>query len=107
MEFSEWLKISLRRLDWSQRELSRQSGVSQSTISGLFAGKRPTGEVCRRLAMALGEPEEVPLRIAGYLSSEPEGDDPAIAELTELGRQLPSDQLREIIDLIRWKLTRL
>lgn len=56
--------------DWSQSRLARESGVSQTYISELEAGKwTPNLSILRKLAFALG----VPLSV--LLDDEYEGDD--------------------------------
>lgn len=49
------LRLLRDRQGWSQSELARRSGVSQTYISELEAGKKqPTVPIVRRLAAALG-----------------------------------------------------
>jgi|GEM_PF-1390940 len=55
---------------WSQSRLARESGVSQTYISELEAGKwSPNLSILRKLAIALGVP------VAALLDDEVEGDD--------------------------------
>jgi len=52
---NETLKTLRRAKGWSQTRLARESGVSQTYISDLEAGRsNPTVPVLKRLAAALG-----------------------------------------------------
>jgi transcriptional regulator with XRE-family HTH domain len=41
------IRLARRRIPWSQHDLARRCGLSQSTISRLEAGKAPTVRVAR------------------------------------------------------------
>ena len=54
-EIGAAIRTARRRIPWSQHELARRCGVSQSSISRLEAGKAPTVRVARlaRILIAL------------------------------------------------------
>ena len=55
MTLNETLRILRQAKGWSQTRLARESGVSQTYISDLEAGRsNPTVPVLKRLAAALG-----------------------------------------------------
>jgi len=57
---------------WSQRELGRRAGVSNTAISKLESGDaEPTNNTIVRVALALGQDPEELLRLAGHLPSIP------------------------------------
>jgi transcriptional regulator with XRE-family HTH domain len=67
-KLSVWLSGKLNELGWSQRELARRSGLSQTVISGVISEDKKAGKnFCEKVAAALGEPPENILRMAGFL----------------------------------------
>lgn len=65
---SDWLSNELGDRGWSQRELSRRSGISPTQISDIISGKaNPGADSCVAIARALNEPPEDILRLAGIL----------------------------------------
>lgn len=85
-----WLIAQLDERGWSQRELGRRAGMSQTNISLVISGQqRPTFDFCAQVARALGmHPLELFQR-AGLLPSSPA---PVIEErqLLEHFRRLPA-----------------
>ncbi len=106
-KFRVWLSNELKAQRWSQRELARQSGVSQTLISQTLSGEvTPSADFCIKIAQALGEPPEKVLRLAGILPPSASEDDPTFTELTDLARTLTPKQRREVLHYIRFLLHR-
>jgi transcriptional regulator with XRE-family HTH domain len=76
----DWLAEELRKHNMSMRELARRAGVSHTTVADVMAGQRkPTWEFCAAIARPLNaDPREV-FRLAGLLSSKPDGGNPDVA----------------------------
>lgn len=99
--FGKWLLKELDERRWSMREFARRSDVSESTISRVVSGKRnPSSALCRRMAEVLHLPPERIFREAGLLPSTPE-ESPRIKEVLYLFRQLPEDERRRILLIMR------
>lgn len=103
------IKAARERKEWSQYELARQSGVSQSAIAKIETGarSRPSGDILQKLAQALdttvevllhepappddaGAPPVDLLRAAGY-------SEPLIARLVE---SWPRQPLKFRLDVV-------
>jgi transcriptional regulator with XRE-family HTH domain len=99
--FGKWLLSELETRRWSMRELARQTGVSESTISRIISGKRnPSSRLSRRIANALHVPPETVFREAGLLPDVNE-EAPGIKEALYLFRELPDDEQRRILLIMR------
>ncbi len=99
--FGRWLLDELDARRWSMRELARQTGVSESTISRIVSGKRnPSSALCRRMAEALRVPPERVFRQAGLLPNYPQ-ESPRMKEALYLFRELPEDERRRILLIMR------
>jgi transcriptional regulator with XRE-family HTH domain len=99
--FGRWLLSELDTRRWSMRELARQTDVSESTISRIISGKRnPSSRLSRRIAKALHVPPETVFREAGLL---PDSDEeaPGVKEALYLFRELPEDEQRRILLIMR------
>lgn len=99
--FGEWVLSELAVRRWSMRELARQTRVSESTISRIVSGKRnPSSRLSRRIAQALHVPPETVFREAGLL---PDADEeaPGVKEALYLFRELPEDEQRRILLIMR------
>ena len=84
MKYAEKLYRQLVRLGWNQQKLSRTSGVSDSEVSRILAGKSNPGlENAYRLSSAVGLSLD-------YMANENQTDDPVLesAGLTEAQREL-------------------
>jgi len=85
---SDWLVTELDVRGWSQRELSRRSGVSPTQISDIISGKaNPGADSSIAIARALSKPPEDILRLAGILPPLPppvENDQEAITLFRQL-----------------------
>lgn len=101
-----WLDANLKKRRWSQRKLSRQSGVSQPLISQVLQGDVvPSADFCIKVAQALEEPPEKLLRLAGLISSvetESGEDPPELAEITDLARLLSPSKRDEVLRYLRF-----
>ena len=71
-KLNQWIIDKLNELGWSQRELSRRSGVSPTTISDVINGQKPaTFDFCKAVAQPLrADPVDV-FRLAGLLPPAP------------------------------------
>lgn len=95
MEFSDWLRIQLQDKGWTNAELARRVGVSQTYIGNLVRGyspntksgkARPSVAVVDRMAKALNIPLDEARLVAGYA---PQLDRPVSAkEAIELIRRM-------------------
>lgn len=101
-ELRAWLSKELEKRHWSQRELARQSGISQPLVSQTLSGDvPPSADFCIKVAQALGEAPEKVLRMAGILPPALE-DDPTLAEIQDLVRNLPPSQRKDVLRYIRF-----
>lgn len=98
MNFIEWLEAELRERDWTAAQLSRQAGLYPATVSRVLNGERSPGtEFCKAVALALNVPDEVVFRRAGLLDPLPASkDDPMLADLVELAKQLTTEERRRL-----------
>jgi transcriptional regulator with XRE-family HTH domain len=56
MKTWQHIEAARKKRKWSRAELSRQAGLSESTIfKGISRGSRPTGHVLERIAKALAK----------------------------------------------------
>lgn len=94
-DFVSWLNRELQIRDWSQRELARRAGLSQTTVSQVLAYQRnPTPDFCIDVARALRLPPESMLRRAGHLAPAPQTpltDIPRLQEFVTRLQRLPLD----------------
>jgi transcriptional regulator with XRE-family HTH domain len=101
----KWLVEEMKKRGWSQRELSRRSGLPQSTLSQAIRGKRKiTPDVCTGIAQALGESPEYVMRLAGILPPASLEDDSTLQELIELVRHLSPENRQDVLEYIRFRL---
>ncbi|MHB9130451.1 MAG: helix-turn-helix domain-containing protein [Armatimonadota bacterium] len=67
-DFITWVKHELTARGWSQSELARRGGITQSHMSRVLSGERPPGQAfCRAMSRAFGVPLEQVFRQAGIL----------------------------------------
>lgn len=103
MKYAEKLYRQLVRLGWNQQKLSRASGVSDSEVSRILAGKSNPGlENAQRLAKAVGLSLD-------YMANEELTEDPRLetAGLTDSQRELLSiagsigiRQVTQVLDIV-------
>lgn len=81
----------LQRMEWSQRELARRTGISSSNISKMVRGKhRPTPETLEIIGNALGVDHVHLMRLSGIpLPKDKEERDPAIEHIAQRLESLP------------------
>lgn len=103
--FNEWLLEKMKELDWSQADLSRASGLTTGAVSNYINGRIPGEAALRKIAKALHMSPETVFRAAGILPPEPKKD-PAIDEILHLARNLPPEDVQDLIDLARAKIAR-
>ena len=67
-EFSEFIQREIERRNISQRELSKQAGLSIKAVYYIInnPGSKPNVETCSKLARSLDLPEALLLELAGY-----------------------------------------
>ncbi len=107
MKFNDWLLEQLNEINWSQADLARASGLTRAAISRYINDlpRTPDEAALRKIAKAFRYSPEIVFRAAGILPPAPK-DDPVIAEIEHLARQLSADDVQELIDLARVKLAR-
>ncbi|GIK39538.1 MAG: hypothetical protein BroJett011_33710 [Chloroflexota bacterium] len=103
-KLAAWVAREVKQRGWSYRELARQAGISQSLVSKTLSGNMPpSADFCIKIAQALGEAPEVPLRLAEILplpsTSE---DDPTLVELHDVVQHLLPDQRKEALRYLRF-----
>lgn len=105
MTFIDWLEQELKKRRWRQTDLAQEMGMSDSTLSHLFAGNRNPGpDLCNGIARAFGvAPEEV-FRMAGLLPPLPEQDDELARRLVESFKRLPIEKRQEVLSFVEWKV---
>jgi transcriptional regulator with XRE-family HTH domain len=66
-EFAKWLRIRLNNMQISPAELSRLTGIKDSTISRMLAGKtRPLAETLEKISPVIGVSLTDMLILSGY-----------------------------------------
>lgn len=66
-QFREWFQSQLARREWTQRDFSRRSGISPSTVSEWHRGTRvPDPASIDRIADVFGLPVDDVLTLAGH-----------------------------------------
>lgn len=110
----EFLTRELEERGWSQRELSRRAGLSQTSVSVVIAGQRkPTFEFLAAIAKPLGyDPVEL-FKLANLIPGqskiiqETRGDynpeDSSLRELYDYIQQLSPDERLELLRYIRFR----
>lgn len=99
--FSDFIQQELKRRDWSQADLARESGLSKQAISYLLVGrsKAPDVETIKKIADAFEIPYEIVYRKAGLLPKEKENvDEWALAVAAKINR-LPAES-RNLVDIL-------
>jgi transcriptional regulator with XRE-family HTH domain len=69
-------------------DLARASKFAPSLISRWMMGQRPSASSLQRVAEALGVSDDTLLTLAGYRQPEPTDDDPRVAAIIALLRQV-------------------
>lgn len=103
--FTDWLEEQMRQRAWSQAELARRAGVTQSAISLILSGSRQPGEdVSNALAKALKIPPEEVFRAAGLLPPS-RNENKKINELAHLAGELPDAELENVLEFAKHRLS--
>lgn len=110
MQFADGMKKKRKELQLSQLDLSRLSGVPQSTISAVETGIRiPTEDTMRLIAKGLGCSVG---ELLGEQGSDKQEDPTADSgdgikeDIISLINQLPEDALPQIRDYAAWLKSR-
>jgi transcriptional regulator with XRE-family HTH domain len=101
--FRDWLTSELDKRHWSQRELARQTRVSQGSISLVLGGARPSADACIKIAEAFGESYWKVLTLAGILPLTSTSDDPTLQELMEVAQSLPPEDREELLKFAKFR----
>lgn len=103
MDFAIWLKETIKDKKWSERELARKSGQSQSTVNDVIRGKRkPTRDFCVAIARALELSEAEVLFRADLLTDVSLGQlEPWIHNMVQESKSLTPAQRQHVIALIK------
>ena len=98
--FEDWLENQLVARNWRPIDLARAAGVSGPTVTRILNGDRKPGpDAAVAIARALGVPPELVFRLAGLLPEFIAPDyGPTIQEITEILRNMPEDERREVRD---------
>lgn len=100
MDLITWLQSKLIELGWSQAELARRSGISQSQISHVINGQRRAGaDFCIAISGSLGVEPYVVLKMAGWLPKTYEPKRDILTRLLEAAASLPDDEIVELVAL--------
>lgn len=100
-ELRAWLSSELEKRGWSYRELARRADISNALVSRTLSGDmKASPDFCIKVAIALGEPPEKLMRLAGILSGSE--DDPTLREAIDLLRNLPPSQYKEALRFLRF-----
>lgn len=96
IELTSWLIEQLDKKGWSQRELARRSGMTQSNISNVISENQTiTFDFCKSVADALGISAIRVFRIAGLI--ELGGDRELVTRLLDTANVLSDHDLEEVI----------
>ena len=102
-ELIVWLSAELEKRHWSQRELARQSGISQALVWQVLAGDvTPSADFCIKVAQGLNEPPEKLLRLAQILPPALSENDPTLQDLVDMVRNMPPEKRKEAMRYIRY-----
>jgi len=102
--FNDWLLSQLNERGWSQADLARATQITTSAISKYMQGRIPNEEALRKIARAFRLPPEDVFRKAGILPPATE-EDATLNELTHLAQQLSDQELDDLIEYTRHRLS--
>ena len=101
--FGEWLNEQILARNWTQAELSRRSGISRGTINKIIERevKRPFLSTCKKIARALGLPEAVVLKRAGwdFAQTSEEELSPEVAEINRIFKSLSPRSKKALLEI--------
>lgn len=102
MKFNDWLLDKLQKIDWSQADLARASGLTTASISKYVGGRIPDESALKKIAKAFNLPPETVFRAAGILPPVSELD-ATREEIIELTSHMSREEQREVLEYIRWR----
>ena len=103
IEFTNWLKETMKQKGISQAELARRSGISPPQVSKIYNGSSEPGKVTLvAIARGLKLPAITVLRAAGILPEEPEYV-PLLDEWNAIFYELTPEDQQEILEIARLK----
>lgn len=104
-EFINWINRELEERGWSQQELSRRAGLSQSAISMVLNGREPGWDFCEKIAGPLGKSTRAVMELAGKLERPPSVGDPHLDNLLDIAQNLDENRLQQTLNFARfmWK----
>lgn len=87
--FSQWLITAMKKKNWSQADLARETRLSRQAIANYVDGRTPDYDALRTLARVFKARPETLFRIASGLPADPD-DDPWVDEMShKLGQLSP------------------
>ncbi len=99
--FIDWVFTELEKQKMTPAELARKSGISAAHLSKVFSEKRNPGcEMVVAVAIALNQPPEEVMRIAGILPKLT-GSNPSAEQAKYLIDKLPEDTLPTVIKVLQ------
>jgi transcriptional regulator with XRE-family HTH domain len=107
--FIAWLQGQMKEREWSNADLSRQSGISQAQISNVLNEMRDVGpEFARGIANAFGLPQRSVFVLAGLMDddeSPPQPKNKLLARLLQEAGELDDADIELMADQVQytWK----
>jgi len=112
MDFAYWLDAELKKRGLTHNAFARLSGLAQSAISNVIAGKRKPGAAfCIKVALALDLPPVGLLKLAGIIPGDASEEatitveDDTLQAIVDAARQLPPKQRADVLQYIRFLLS--
>jgi transcriptional regulator with XRE-family HTH domain len=104
MIFSEWIVSELERRGWSRSEAARRGGISASILDKVInesskPGLRFFEGIARAFEMELDD-----ILYIAYGSKNPKDENPRIAKIMHLSKQLEDHEQEEIVEQIKLKI---
>lgn len=103
--FGYWLQQEREKRGLTQARLAKLAHLNRAVINKIENNQsRPTVETLQSIANALNLPDEIVFRAAGFLRSSP--DTEYQEEVLYLLSQLPPDEQRRYLELLRFEVER-
>jgi transcriptional regulator with XRE-family HTH domain len=90
----DFIHEQMRRHGWNYAQFARAVGVDGSMVARWIRDRRPSPEIVRQMAVALGVDEDELMVIVGHRSAAPREDSPEHAALIAKLRQVTLNQDR-------------
>ncbi len=104
-DFGLWLQREREKRGLTQAKLATKAGLNRAVINKIENGQStPTPDTLQAIADALGIPDEIIFRAAGYIRSP--SDTEYQEEFLHLLSQLSPQEREEILELLRFKAER-